>query len=238
MSLRLACDLDGVLADMESALVREARNLFGPTAASDARVRRAPRHRPAGSPSDTRHVSGETVSSPPRLTSRQEQQLWRHVATIEGFWETLKEIESGSVARLAVQARERRWEVVFLTKRPDSAGLTVQMQSQRWLEAHGFRLPSVFVVRGSRGRVAAALGLDVVVDDRPENCVHVVTDSHARAILLWRHDPKDVPIAARRPGIHVAKTFDECLAHLSKLAPGGIRRGLVGRMIGRLGFKA
>ncbi len=37
------------------------------------------------------------------------------------------------------------------------SGATPQVQTQRWLESKGFRLPSVFVVQGSRGRIAAAL---------------------------------------------------------------------------------
>jgi hypothetical protein len=127
---------------------------------------------------------------------------------------------------------------VFLTKRPESAGSTAQVQSQRWLEAHGFRMPSVFVVQGSRGRVAEALALDVVVDDRPENCVDVVTDSHAKAVLVWRTELKDVPVTAKRPGIHIVKSFDESLAALCRLAPGRTRPGLVGRMMGHLGIKA
>ena len=40
-------------------------------------------------------------------------------------------------------ARERRWEVIFLTTRPSTAGELVQLQSQRWLAAHGFQYPSV-----------------------------------------------------------------------------------------------
>jgi hypothetical protein len=30
MSLRIACDLDGTIADMDAALQREAKRLFGP----------------------------------------------------------------------------------------------------------------------------------------------------------------------------------------------------------------
>src|SRR4030095_16142713 len=121
-------------------------------------------------------------TAPPRLaqmamTDRQQRRLWRHVESIDGFWETLKEIEPGMVARLAAVAHERRWELIFLTKRPESVGATAQVQTQRWLQAHGCTLPSVFVVQGSRGRVADAFKLDFVIDDRPENCLDVVLDS-------------------------------------------------------------
>ena len=122
---------------------------------------------------DKAAADAATNGEPPllklNLTSRQQRKLWRHVESIENFWETLKEIEPGSVAQLASVALANRWEIIFLTKRPQSAGSTAQLQSQRWLESNGFTFPSVYVVQGSRGRIAAALGLDVVVDDRPEN---------------------------------------------------------------------
>jgi hypothetical protein len=224
VSLRLACDLDGVLADMESALVREARKLFAEGGEPDP-----------SDPEADGASEGDALPSSIRLTPRQERQLWRHVGALEGFWESLGEIEAGSVARLAAAARDRRWEVLFLTKRPEGAGLTAQLQSQRWLEAHGFELPSVFVLQGSRGRVADALGLEVVIDDRPENCVDVVMDSQARAVLVWRGNRDEIPGAARCEGIDVVGSFEEGLAILGRLDPGA---GLVSRMMGRLGFKS
>jgi hypothetical protein len=151
------------------------------------------------------------------MTARQQRRLWNHVESIEDFWTTLDEHEPGMVARLAALALERRWEIIFLTKRPESAGATAQLQSQRWLDAKGFRLPSVYVVQGSRGRIAASLGLDIVVDDRPENCLDVVVDSKARAILVWRGDESQVPAAARRLGIGVVKSVAECLDILTQV---------------------
>jgi hypothetical protein len=153
----------------------------------------------------------ERSSEPPELTSQQVRELWRHVSRRENFWETLDELEPGVVARLAQVAAECRWEVIFLTKRPATDGDTVQRQTQRWLEARGFRMPSVFVVHGSRGGVAASLNLDYVIDDRPENCLDVATDSKARAILVWRHGEQAVPPSARRHGIGVVRSVGDCL---------------------------
>jgi hypothetical protein len=233
VSLRIACDLDGVLADMESALVREARKLFA--AAATAAASALSSDEPGGSDADAGiDPEPDSIPSSIRLTLRQERQLWKHVATLDGFWESLDEIEPGSVARLAAAARDRRWEVLFLTKRPEGTGFTSQVQSQRWLAAHGFDLPSVFVLQGSRGRVASALGLDVVVDDRPENCVDVVTDSDARAVLVWRGHREDVPGAARCERLDIVESFEEGLAILQSL---GSRAGVVSRMMGRLGFR-
>jgi len=47
-----------------------------------------------------------------------------------------------------------------------------------------YETPSVFVVHGSRGKIASALAIDVLVDDRPENCLDVALESKARAILV------------------------------------------------------
>ena len=140
--------------------------------------------------------------------------MWKHLGAIENFWESLSEIESGAIAKLAGLADERGWEVIFITSRPKSAGRTVQRQSQRWIQQLGFPMPSLFVVHGSRGRVADALRLDVVVDDRPENCLDVVLESKAGAILVWRGSESSVPTSARRMGIGVVTTVDAALSAL------------------------
>ena len=234
MPLRIAFDLDGVLADMEGELLRQSKILFGePTNAAGTA---------ASAPSDTPAPETPADSTQPavklQLTARQVSRLWRHIATIEDFWESLSEIEPGVIARLGTLAIDRRWEVIFLTKRPETAGSTSQVQTQRWLESKGFTLPSVFVVQGSRGRIAASLSLDFVIDDRPENCLDVVADSKARAILVWREDEKLMPAAARRLGIGTVKSLDEGLDILTEVdASPRERPGVVDRVMRLLGLK-
>lgn len=224
MPLRIGFDLDGVFADMESALVRCATDVFGEAMIARLQERAKEDSETTASEADGAADSGGgTVAenTPPilriKMTPRQTTRLWRHVETVENFWQDLQEIEPGSLARLADIATGRRWEVIFLTKRPATAGATAQVQSQRWLEAKGFTLPSVFVVQGSRGRIAQALGLDIVVDDRPENCLDVVTDSKARAVLVWREKQEGLPTAARRLGIGVVDSLGECLNILTQI---------------------
>jgi len=255
MSLRIAFDLDGVLADMEAALVRHAESLFGEEIARGFQgVAAAPQRdggQEAAAPDDPSDVQDSGASSPAsaaestpavtrlHLTSRQERRLWRHIATVENFWETLEETEPGVVARLAQTAADRRWEIVFLTKRPKTMGATAQVQSQRWLVSKGFPLPSVYVVQGSRGRIAAALDLDVVFDDRPENCLDVTIDSKARAILIWRDDEKALPAAARRIGIGVVRSVGDGLDVLTTLDKNDAQTdpGLLARVRKMLGLK-
>jgi hypothetical protein len=220
MALRIAFDMDGVLADMETALIRQADRLFGTSpAAGDA----------------------EGANQPPparmRITPRQEKRLWARIATIENFWESLQEIEPGSIARLHALSVERRWEIIFLTRRPSTAGHTAQLQTQRWLAARGFMLPSVYVVQGSRGQIAAALALDFVVDDRPENCLDVAVESKARPILIWRDDESELPDAVRRLGIGVVGSVGRCLDILGQIEASDDQPGMMTRVLRLLGLK-
>jgi hypothetical protein len=241
MPLRIGFDLDGVLADMESELQRQSEALFGAPAARRAQAaaesaETADPAAPSADPADAAPESAPVVQLD--MTSRQQRRLWRHVATIENFWERLEELEPGVIQRLAGVAIDRRWEIIFLTKRPETAGATAQIQSQRWLESKGFTLPSVFVVQGSRGRIAASLALDVVVDDRPENCLDVAVDSKARAILVWRADDSQPPAAAQRLGIGVVKTVADCLDILIQMDTAQTEGpGVVTRVMRLLGLK-
>jgi phosphoglycolate phosphatase-like HAD superfamily hydrolase len=244
MPLRIAFDLDGVLADMESELVRQSERLFGEPMTRRLQQRAAEAGVPppadaAPAPAESDPIPG---AAPPitqlNMTSRQERRLWRHVESMENFWEGLSELEPGVIRRLAALASERRWEIIFLTKRPETAGATAQVQTQRWLESKGFTLPSVFVVQRSRGRIAAALGLDIVVDDRPENCLDVVVDSKARAILVWRGQASQPPAAAQRLGIGVVKSVADCLEILVQIdSAAQDAPGVMSRVMRLLGLK-
>jgi hypothetical protein len=187
--LRVAFDMDGVIADLKSALVRQSAALFGEAAGA-----------------------GQTG-----LTKSRRRRLWNSAQSTENFWETLDETEPGGVSRLAALVAERRWETIFLTTRPETAGDGAQVQTQRWLAARGFPCPSVFVVRRSRGVIAAALELDVVVDDRPENCLDVVSDSTARAILTWRRTADPPGIVLNRGRIDLVSRFGESLDLLTEM---------------------
>jgi len=223
MSLRLAFDLDGVFADFSARVADEADLGSEGERTTDGDSELAST---AGAPPASRVI--EVPSAKALRDKGARRRAWSRLAATENFWETLAEIEVGSVGQLAALARERRWEVIFLTSRPDAQGDSVQVQSQRWLEAKGFALPSVFVTTGSRGRIASALSLDLVVDDSPENCLDIATESEARAILVWRGATESVPASARRLGIGSVSSIGECLAVLDeadrvKRGGGGVR---------------
>jgi hypothetical protein len=212
--MRIGCDLDGVLADLNRAFitvaVRRYPELDVSAVTAAAVVAAAPGAIDDGEqgPAEAPPVDGGPLVA---LTRRQMDETWKELCAVPDFWETLEEIEDGAVARLAALADARQWEVVFLTSRPRSAGRLVQRQSQRWLDRKGFSFPSVYVVHKSRGRIAEALALDVVIDDRAENCLDVALESKARAILIWRGEASSVPTSAKRLGIGVVPTVAACL---------------------------
>ena len=250
--MRVGVDLDGVVADMESELVRQAERLFGPSVVRSIEVAGEPE--PAGAPTssstddaappDPAGAASDPADTAPvvqrlQITPRQRNRLWRHVGGIENFWESLDEHEPGAVARLAEISSERRWEIIFLTKRPQTAGATSQIQSQRWLASKGFPMPSVYVVQGSRGLIGKALGLDAVIDDRPENCLDVMLESKARALLVWRYDDAQLPQATRRLGIEVLTSVNDAFDSLLRTdgaEPHG--KTMVGRVKELFGMKA
>ena len=238
MALRVAFDLDGTIADMEAALHREAEELFGPNVLL----------RPPGS---SEHLDAppsveEVGDDPAKVTAKPEKkevlsgrhlrQLWEHVTGIENFWTTLREIEPGSVARIAALRDAQRMEVMFLTQRPETAGEITQLQTQRWLESHGFELPSVFVLRGSRGLAAAALQMDVVVDDRPENCLEVIAESKARPLLMWREPIELLPPGARRLGIEPVLSVGDALRVIEAMLAEAPKSTFVSRVRNAIGI--
>lgn len=207
--MRIAFDLDGVLADLHTPFTETAIRLFPEldrSAMRGAEVAASPvEDAPATEAPPVAAMAGVAINS------RQSEAVWKQLAGVSDFWEGLAEIESGAIRRLAQLADERRWDVLFITSRPSSQGRTVQRQSQRWLERMGFKLPSVYVVHGSRGKVASALNLDVVIDDRPDNCLDVVLESKAGAVLIWRGSQAAIPVSAKRLGIAVSATVADCL---------------------------
>jgi hypothetical protein len=101
---------------------------------------------------------------------------------------------------------------------PATEGDPVQFQSQWWLEEQGYYYPAVVTVPGSRGELANALRLDIVVDDQIHNCVDVIGASTAKALLVQR-DSADQSVRehANSRGIGVVVTLEEAIDVLKQL---------------------
>lgn len=209
MSLRVAFDIDGVLADFRTAFQQ---------AAQEAGV-------------SNRTAEAESPSSDP-LSSRDIKAIWDLVKRTPNWWTKLHPYEPGQLVRLYELARRWKWEVVFMTRRPSTEGDPVQFQTQWWIEQQGFYYPAVVTVPGSRGELANALRLDVIVDDQLLNCVDVVGGSTAKALLLLRDgQDKATQDHAVSRGIGVVSTLEEAIDVLEHMHESvGERRGRLQRL--------
>jgi hypothetical protein len=215
--VRISFDMDGVLADMDAMLAQIAEKEFGVTAKAPPAQARAEAGADGGAPEGEPPPPYDTALLD-ALTARQQSRLWQRVRDTRNFWETLDECEPGMVRRIQKVAHHLRWDVLFVTQRPGTAGRTQQLQTQHWLRRHGFEYPAVYTTIGSRGAIAAALNLDVHVDDRLQNCVDVATESKSWPILVWRDaDSYDrIRTGATNLGIAVVRTVAEALDRIEQ----------------------
>ncbi len=218
--LRIAFDMDGTLADLSSAYGALEDRIFGAEVADHERP--APEAR-----EEEQHVEEEGATAAAaalemkrkqaerravaRKASQHRDRIWRVIEATPDFWTTLKPIDQDAINRLNQLTSEHRWEVFFITQRPATAGGTVQWQTHKWLVEHGFSMPNVIPLSGGRGKAAAALQLDYLIDDTPQNCVDVLSDSSTRAILLVDPDDPIAEASARRLGIGTARSISEAL---------------------------
>ena len=204
MTLRVGFDMDGVVADFASAFRDIECDLFGADTTDPAP--NAPEEEKEQTPDRNPNPSVRTKES-----DRRRRAVWDRIRATPDFWTTLKPTDPVAVPQLHAQMLRCGWEVVFITQRPSTAGETVQRQTQRWLVQQGFDMPSVVVIAGSRGAAINALRLTHHVDDSPQNCVDVKTDSTAMPILIVRHPDDSAARQARKLGMGVAASIGECL---------------------------
>jgi hypothetical protein len=194
--------MDGVLADFGAAYREVEREMFGEV---DGGSPNSPEEDPSSS-SERDVVSANHL----RDSDRRRRAIWDRIRATPDFWTMLRATESGAVRRLHSMMMQHQWELVFITQRPATAGDTVQRQTQRWLVQQGFDLPSVLVIAGARGAAIHSLRLTHHVDDSPQNCVDVKTDSSAQPILMVKRSDHPTARQAHKLGMGVAASLGEC----------------------------
>jgi hypothetical protein len=232
MPVRIGFDMDGVLADFAGAFTEVEHKLFGQSASikpESPEVEAEQEEESAGRPAD-----GQT----PREQRRRRDAIWSAIHNTPDFWTTLKPLDPGAVARIHASMLRLGWEVFFITQRPATTGQTVQRQTQAWLREQGFDMPSVLVISGSRGAAAGAMRLNYHVDDSPQNCLDVASDSKARPILIVPERDEVTESSAKRLRIGMARSIGEALDMLEQNSvPGGREPRLLNKLSKIVGWQ-
>ena len=189
--LRLGIDVDGVVADFRTAFRTLAERELG--------------------------IAADDVES--ELSKADVERLWRSVGAAVNWWVGLPAYEPDQIQRLYSLARRGRWEIFFMTSRPASAGDAVQLQTQVWLERHGFFLPAVLTApAGARGELCRSLRLDLALDDRMVNCMEIISASNSKALMVMRGTPDaGARESAESRGIGVVTTLADGLDAIERL---------------------
>ena len=184
--------MDGTLADLVFGLRARLRTVCSaPNWPSTSGPRRK-RAKPSSTTKKRRTVAATTGDNR-RSSSAVDAAAARDIAIASGArsrprrisGRRLKPLENGA-DRAALSADRRASTGKCFSSRsvPRRRARTVQWQTHKWLVEQGFSTPSVIPLSGGRGKCAAALQLDYLIDDTPQNCVDVLSDSSTRAILL------------------------------------------------------
>jgi hypothetical protein len=194
VALRIGIDIDGVLADFRTAFHQTAVRCL-------------------------RHDvdDAQDLETPTPLSAGEVRRVWEYIAGAQNWWMDVPAYEPDQIARLYSLMRAAGWEVVFMTKRPPSAGDSVQFQTQWWIERFGFYLPAVLTVPGSRGDIANGLRLDLVLDDQLINCVEVISTAPTKAMLVLRSNDGAARQQASNRGIGVVSTLSEAITVIERL---------------------
>lgn len=163
--MKLGFDLDGVLADFNTAFIELIRQQTGIVLP-----------RPSATYPDVwnYHVAGG-------VTPEQEIALWNTIGHSQ-FWGTLHAYpETLEVLDKLTKLRFEGHDIYFVTSRP---GEKAKFLTERWLSLHGMNNPTVLVT-SDKGPVVQGLGLEAFIDDKPENLTEIDKASPSTRLYLY-----------------------------------------------------
>ncbi len=171
--MRIGCDIDGVLADFNTAFI--------------ARVI---------------HITGHDLF-PPRpfdipcwaypqfygYSEAEESAVWKDICADPTFWQSLPDYADTQASIDYLMTRQQAGDdLYFITSRP---GIAAKVQTERWLRRHKVGNPTV-LISSDKGGCCRALKIDTYIDDRWENVVDTAAIGVRTALLNrpWNTDPR------------------------------------------------
>lgn len=165
--MRIGVDIDGVLADFNTGFVNRIIQVTGKDLLP------------------TRPFVFPCWNWPEHFgyTTEEISRVWDSVKKDRWFWGRLPEYPTtfGDLDMIT-DARSMGSEVYFVTNR---MGVKAKTQTEEWLEAHGYELPTVITAE-DKALVARALRLDIYFDDKWENALAVANVGTVESYLIDR----------------------------------------------------
>lgn len=165
-------DIDGVLADFNSGFISLIKEMTG------KELPKVSSTYPA-----VWNYHREDSLGVNKVTNKEETAVWERIKA-GGFWRSLDITKDGRDALSWLNMmRYEGHQIYFITSRP---GVYAKYLTEDWLSQYGYRNPTVLVVQSDRakGQLAAGLGFDVFIDDKPNNCLEVAVFSKAAVFLV------------------------------------------------------
>ena len=230
MPLRVGFDLDGTVADMYSALHREALTLFGEEGLRKAGAEKAGVDRANAAIKTLENKAADRSAKPEddvttnetmqelHLTARQQSQLWDHVKKIENFWSTLPELEPGIIARIAKAALAAPMgsdlpdDQAVDRRRAGADAVATLARSARLPVSE--RLRGAALARQDRRRARARRLRRRSPGELPRHRRRIASQGDPG---VARPDLADVPAGAKRLGVQPVSTISEAMVLLERL---------------------
>ncbi len=110
------------------------------------------------------------------FTKEEFDAVWDDAKNTENFWLNIPVVPIlANGKHVNMMNLNAEHDLYFITDRFDTVGSSAVRQTLDWLMFHllAGQSPAGVIVAKHKGPVAAAIGLDVFIDDKPQNCLDV-----------------------------------------------------------------